>query len=195
MAVLKIARMGHPILKQRAEPVSDPKSYEIQRLILDMLETLEDSGGIGLAAPQVYQSKRVVIYSVPVERMKMEKMNKKEDIIENNDGKTLGIPLTILINPLIEPLGEEQELGPEACLSVPGLMGEVPRWQRIRLRALDAEGRKFERIAEGFHARVLQHECDHLDGILYPQRMVDLSKLSFVEETRRFSASPVDVEE
>jgi peptide deformylase len=174
MAILKIARMGHPVLKARAEPVLDAKSQEIQQLVRDMMETLEDVGGIGLAAPQVHVSKRVVIFYVPGER-RAASGEPAEDI-----------PLTVLINPEIEPLLEERASGIEACLSVPGLAGSVPRFAHIRYRALDLQGRVFEREAKGYHARVVQHECDHLDGILYPMRMADLSQLAFVEELRRF---------
>jgi peptide deformylase len=174
MAILKIARMGHPVLKARAELVADPKAQEIQQLVRDMVETLEDVGGIGLAAPQVHASKRVVIFYVPGDR-RVASGEPAEDI-----------PLTVLINPEIEPLSEEKVAGVEACLSVPGLAGPVPRWSHIRYRALDLQGRMFEREAKGYHARVVQHECDHLDGILYPMRMTDVSALAFVEELRRF---------
>ena len=169
MAILKIARMGHPVLKAQAEPVAEPKAQEIQQLVRDMVETLEDVGGIGLAAPQVHVSKRVVIFYVPGERQEAANGEPAEDV-----------PLTVLINPEIEPLSEERVVGVEACLSVPGLAGPVPRWSHIRYRALDLHGRMFEREAKGYHARVVQHECDHLDGILYPMRMTDLSQLAFV---------------
>ena len=182
MAILKIARMGHPVLKAQAEPVSDPKAQEIQQLVRDMIETLEDVGGIGLAAPQVHVSKRVVIFYVPGER-RAAAGEPAEDV-----------PLTVLINPEIEPLSEERVAGVEACLSVPGLAGPVPRWTHIRYRALDLHGRMFEREAKGYHARVVQHECDHLDGILYPMRMTDLSELAFVEELRRFGGQHVEEE-
>jgi peptide deformylase len=180
MAILKIARMGHPVLKAKAEPVNDPKAQEIQQLVRDMIETLEDVGGIGLAAPQVHVAKRVVIYFVPGER-RAAAGEPAEDV-----------PLTALINPEIEPLSEEQAAGVEACLSVPGLAGPVPRFTHIRYRALDLHGRMFEREARGYHARVVQHECDHLDGILYPMRMTDLSQLAFVEELRRFGGQQVE---
>ena len=182
MAILKIARMGHPVLKAHAEPVSDPKTQEIQQLVRDLIETLEDVGGIGLAAPQVHVSKRVVIFYVPGER-RAAAGEPAEDV-----------PLTVLINPEIEPLSEERVAGVEACLSVPGLAGPVPRWTHIRYRALDLHGRMFEREAKGYHARVVQHECDHLDGILYPMRMTDLSELAFVEELRRFGGQHVEEE-
>ena len=183
MAILKIARMGHPVLKARAESVADPKAPEIQQLVSDMIDTLQDVGGIGLAAPQVHISKRVVIFFVPGDR-RAASGEPAEDI-----------PLTVLINPEIEPLGEEKATGIEACLSVPGLAGQVPRWTHIRYRALDLHGRMFEREASGYHARVVQHECDHLDGVLYPMRMTDLSSLAFVEELRRFSGDGIKVEE
>ena len=181
MAILKIARMGHPVLKAQAEPVAEPKAQEIQQLVRDMVETLEDVGGIGLAAPQVHVSKRVVIFYVPGERQEAANGEPAEDV-----------PLTVLINPEIEPLSEERVAGVEACLSVPGLAGPVPRWSHIRYRALDLHGRMFEREAKGYHARVVQHECDHLDGILYPMRMTDLSQLAFVEELRRFGGQHVE---
>jgi len=181
MAILKIARMGHPVLKAQAEPVAEPKAQEIQQLVRDMVETLEDVGGIGLAAPQVHVSKRVVIFYVPGERQEAANGEPAEDV-----------PLTVLINPEIEPLSEERVVGVEACLSVPGLAGPVPRWSHIRYRALDLHGRMFEREAKGYHARVVQHECDHLDGILYPMRMTDLSQLAFVEELRRFGGQDVE---
>lgn len=180
MAILKIARMGHPVLKAQAEPVADPKAQEIQQLVRDMIETLEDVGGIGLAAPQVHVSRRVVIFYVPGERRAAAGEPAEE------------VPLTVLINPEIEPLSEERAAGVEACLSVPGLAGPVPRWTHIRYRALDLHGRMFEREAKGYHARVVQHECDHLDGILYPMRMTDLSQLAFVEELRRFGGQHVE---
>lgn len=180
MAILKIARMGHPVLKARAEPVADPKAQEIQQLVRDMMETLEDVEGIGLAAPQVHISKRVVIFYIPGER-RAAAGEPAEDV-----------PLTVLINPEIESLSEEKVAGVEACLSVPGLAGPVPRWTHIRYRALDLHGRMFEREAKGYHARVVQHECDHLDGILYPMRMTDLSQLAFVEELRRFGGQHVE---
>lgn len=182
MAILKIARMGHPVLKAQAEPVSDPKAQEIQQLVRDMIETLEDVGGIGLAAPQVHASKRVVIFYVPGER-RAAAGEPAEDV-----------PLTVLINPEIEPLSEEKVSGVEACLSLPDLAGPVPRWTHIRYRALDLHGRMFEREAKGYHARVVQHECDHLDGILYPMRMTDISQLAFVEELRRFGGQHVEEE-
>lgn len=184
MAILKIARMGHPVLKRRADPVVDPKSDEIQRLIQDMLETLADIGGAGLAAPQVHVPLRLVIFHVPAARMARE-----------GGDETGAVPMTVLINPEITPLTDETAIGVEACLSVPGLAGLVPRHTHIRYRGLDAKGQPIDREARGFHARVVQHECDHLDGILYPMRMTDLSTLGFVEELQRAARQADDVEE
>lgn len=177
MAILKIARMGHPVLRRKADPVSDPAAPEIARLIVDMAETLADIGGAGLAAPQVHVPLRVVIFHVPPERATGGPDDQAQE-------------LTVLINPVIEPDGAAQELGWEGCLSVPGLKGAVPRFSRIRYRALSAKGAPIDRRAEGFHARVVQHECDHLDGILYPQRMTDMRLLTFVEEGARY---PIDL--
>lgn len=168
MAILKIARMGHPILGRVAEPVRDPLEPEIQRLIDDMIETMIDAGGAGLAAPQVHVPLRLVIFHAPALR---------------NDGE--GVPLTVLINPVIEALGDEARSAYEACLSVPGLTGEVPRPLKVRYRGLGRHGEPIDRVAEGFHARVVQHECDHVDGVLYPQRMSDLTRFGFVEDIRR----------
>jgi len=167
MAILKIARMGHPILRRTADPVPEPTAPAVRRLVRDMLETLHDIGGIGLAAPQVHVPWRVVIFEVPPARSGDE-----------------AVPMTALVNPEIEPLGEDMVLGWEACLSVPGLTGAVPRHGRIRYRGLTPGGERIEREAEGYHARVVQHECDHLDGFLFPMRMTDLSLLVFAEELR-----------
>lgn len=182
MAILKIARMGHPVLKRRADPVEDPSSPEIARLINDMMDTLADVGGVGLAAPQVHVPLRVVIFHVPKARMEA----------EDGEGPAIGVPLTVLINPEIEPLDDEIEEGVEACLSVPGLAGVVPRYNHIRYRAQTPAGEPLDRVAKGFHARVVQHECDHLDGFLYPMRMNDLSKLSFVEELKRYAGEEAE---
>jgi peptide deformylase len=180
MAILKIARMGHPVLNRRADPVADPTAPEIRSLVNDMLETLADVGGIGLAAPQVHVPKRVVIFEVPAARAARDSANG-----EAADG----VPMTVLINPVIEPLADSKAEGWEACLSVPGLTGQVPRYTHIRYSGHDLLGRRIEREARDFHARVVQHECDHLDGVLYPMRMSDLSKLSFMEEMRYRAAA------
>lgn len=175
MAILKIARMGHPVLRRRADPVADPRAPEIRRLVDDMLETMEDVGGIGLAAPQVHVPLRVVIFEVPAARAASE---------GNGSAAAADLGLTILINPELEVLTAEQAPGWEACLSVPDLTGVVPRFTRLRYRGFGLQGERIEREAAGFHARVVQHECDHLDGILYPMRMTDMSTLVFAEELR-----------
>jgi len=172
MAILKIARMGHPVLRQPAAPVEDPGAPEIRQLIADMMETLRDADGAGLAAPQVHMPKRVVMFEVGEART--------TDVPDD-----LPLPLQVLINPVVEPLGEELELGWEGCLSVPGMIGAVPRHVRVRYRGLTPEGETVDREASGFHARVVQHECDHLDGILYPMRITDLALFGFAEEMGR----------
>lgn len=171
MAILKIARMGHPVLRQIAEPVQDPTGQRVHALIRNMIETMQDADGAGLAAPQVHVPRRVVIFHVPEER-------------SGDAEESVPTPLTVLINPEIEPLTDDKKLGWEGCLSVPGLIGAVPRFTNIRYSGFAPDGSRIEREAEDFHARVVQHECDHLDGILYPQRMADMSLLMFQEELR-----------
>jgi len=175
MAILKIARMGHPVLSRQADPVGEPTSPEIRRLVADMLETMIDADGAGLAAPQVHVPLRVVVFQAPAER---------SDTLSEAERFDHSAPLTVLINPEIEVIGAEREAGWEGCLSVPGLRGLVERPAHIRYRGVDHEGHHIERVAKGFHARVVQHECDHLDGVLYPQRMNDLKKLIFESEAR-----------
>ncbi len=169
MAIHDIARMGAPILKVPAETVVDPADPAIAALVADMEETMAAAGGVGLAAPQIGVGLRVVIFEVPAAR--------------TEDG--VGLPLAALINPEIEPLGDEKVSAYEGCLSVPGLTGLVPRFARIRYRGIALDGSKVDRVADGFHARVVQHECDHLDGVLYPMRMEDMSTLAFIDEKRR----------
>ncbi len=131
-------------------------------------------GGIGLAAPQVHESRRIILVSVPEQR---------------REGEEPAVQVTAMINPELEPIGDEKVSGWEGCLSIPGLRGQVPRWTAVRFRALSADGRPFEGEARGMMARVLQHEVDHLDGILYPMRMEDLSKIGFDEEIARYALS------
>ncbi len=172
MAILKIARMGHPVLRRPAAPVDDIRAPDLPRLIADMIETMADAGGIGLAAPQVHVPLRLIIFQVPA--------------VRDEEGEGLG--LTILANPEIEPLDQETATAFEGCLSLPGLTGAVPRHARIRYRGLGLDGEPIERIASGLHARVVQHECDHLDGLLYPMRMIDLASFGFADEIRRAAA-------
>jgi len=175
MAILKIARMGHPVLRRRADNIPDPTAPEIRALAADMIETMEDAPGIGLAAPQVHVPLRLVVFKVPAHRAL---------------AGEAPVGLTILCNPLIEPLGDERTLGWEGCLSVPGLRGVVPRHAHIRYTGITPEGETISREVHGMHARVVQHECDHLDGVLYPQRMTDHRYLVFEQEMRHFPADP-----
>ena len=181
MAILKIARMGHPVLALPARPVSDPKAPEIRRLINDMVETMIDANGAGLAAPQVYVPLRVVVFQAPDDRA--------DPDMADDERFDHTAPLTVLINPEIEILTPEKEGGWEGCLSVPGLRGWVERPAHIRYRGVGLEGEPIERVARGFHARVVQHECDHLDGKLYPSRMDDMAKLIFETEMRHFQVA------
>ena len=164
--------MVHPVLRTKAAQVPDPTAPEIRRLASDMLETMEDASGAGLAAPQVHVPLRLVMFHVPAHRT-----------TAGEEPPPQG--LTVLVNPVIEPLTDERELGWEGCLSLPGMIGAVPRFTRIRYRGAALDGAILEREASGFHARVVQHECDHLDGILYPQRMDDLSLFGFADDMRR----------
>ena len=178
MAILKIARMGHPVLNQVAQPVPDPTAPEIRRLVNDMVETMIDANGAGLAAPQVHVPLRVVVFQAPEGRA--------DPGLSEAERFDHTAPLTVLINPEIEVLDPATEGGWEGCLSVPGLRGWVERPAHIRYRGLGVNGETIERVARGFHARVVQHECDHLDGRLYTSRLTDLSRLIFESEIRHF---------
>ena len=167
MAVRRILRMGDPRLLQVSGPVSGFDTPELHALIADMHETMAAASGAGLAAPQIGEPLRLVIFGgAPSPRYP--------------DAEA--VPETVLINPQLEPLGLEQDEDWEGCLSVPGLRGLVPRFTALRYSGYDARGQRFERNVSGFHARVVQHEVDHLDGILYPHRMRDLRSLGFNEE-------------
>ncbi len=173
MAVLKIARMGHPVLLRHAVAVGDPTTPELRRLIGDMAETLADAGGIGLAAPQVHVPLRLFVMNVPPRRA-------------GEDGPPPG--LHVVVDPEIEPDGEDRISDWEGCLSIPGLRAQVPRWARVRYRGRDRDGEPFERVAGGLHARLVQHETDHLDGILYTTRMTDFTRFGFNEELDRYGS-------
>jgi peptide deformylase len=177
MALLKIAQMGNPVLRQRAAAIEDPTAPWVRRLAEDMIETMHDAGGTGLAAPQVHQPWRIVVFFVSGERLSGMPADQPQD-------------LTVMVNPVVELLGRERAFGWEGCLSVPGLRGIVPRHLSIRYSATGLDGATIEREVEGFHARVVQHECDHLDGVLYPQRLADARHLFFVEELQRH---PIDL--
>jgi peptide deformylase len=165
MAVRPVLKMGQPLLRQVAAPVQrfDP---ELTALVADMNDTMRALNGAGLAAPQIGVSLRVVIFEVS--------SNPRYPDVSP-------VPYTVLVNPELTPIGESQEDGWEGCLSVPGLRGLVPRFSRLRYRGFDIEGTPIDRTVAGFHARVVQHEVDHLDGILYPQRMRDLRNFGFEE--------------
>jgi len=164
MAVREILKMGDPRLLSVAQPVREFGTPALRALIDDMFDTMASARGVGLAAPQIGEDMQIVIFG-----------------FEHNerypDAPT--VPMTVLLNPTITPLSDEMEEGWEGCLSVPGLRGVVPRYARIRYAGFDPDGRPIEREAEGFHARVVQHECDHLIGRLYPTRMSDLTKLGY----------------
>lgn len=175
MTILKIARMGHPILRERAAEVPDPTAPDVARLVSAMVETMEDADGTGLAAPQVHLPWRIVVYKVEDDRAD-----------EEEEGE--GVPLTVLVNPVIEFLDDATSIGFEACLSVPGMAGPVRRHDNIRVTYQTLENERVTFDAHGFHARVIQHECDHLDGILYPARIEDMSQFGFVEELGKAQA-------
>ena len=158
--------MGHPVLRERARPVERLNTPELHALVEDMKDTMAYKNGAGLAAPQIGVGVRVVIFGV-------EKNPRYPDAEE--------VPFTVLVNPEITFLTKEIEEGWEGCLSLPGMRGVVPRFTKLRYSGFDAEGRPIDRTAEGFHAVVVQHECDHLDGILYPMRMTDMSRFGFTE--------------
>jgi peptide deformylase len=166
MAIKDILKMGNPDLLKVSEPVDFEKD-DLTTLIEDMKETMKANDGAGLAAPQIGVFKRLVIFG-----------------FDTNDRypEADSVPFTVLINPIITPLSDEQENGWEGCLSVPGLRGVVPRYTHIKYEGYDAEGKKIEREVEDFHARVVQHECDHLDGILYPMKIEDYRYFGFHEE-------------
>jgi peptide deformylase len=167
MAVHKVLRMGDPRLLQVATPVTEFNTSELDSLIQDMFDTMAALDGAGLAAPQIGVGKRLVIFGV-------------EANPRYPDAEV--VPTTILINPELEFLGQEMEEEWEGCLSVPGMRGLVPRFARLRYSGFDPGGRRFSREVSGFHARVVQHECDHLDGVLYPRRIRDLTKFGFEAE-------------
>ena len=164
MAVREILKMGDPRLLRVAQPVRDFGTPDLLALVADLHDTMVAANGAGLAAPQIGVDLQVVLFG-----------------FQHNERypEAPPVPMTVLVNPVITPLSDAEEEGWEGCLSVPGLRGVVPRWSRIRYSGFDAQGRPLEREAEGFHARVVQHECDHLIGRLYPTRMRDLTRFGF----------------
>ena len=166
MAIRDVLKMGDPRLLEPARPVADFASIELAQLIVDMHDTMRALNGAGLAAPQIGVGPQVVIFEVNV--------NPRYPEAES-------VPLTVLINPVLTPLSDETENGWEGCLSVPGMRGLVPRYASLRYQGFDAAGRPIDRGVSGFHARVVQHEVDHLHGILYPMRIRDLRDFGFTE--------------
>jgi len=165
MGVREILKMGDPRLLRVARPVAACDTPELHALVADMFETMHAANGAGLAAPQIGVDLRVVIFGFGATNQRYP--------------DAPPVPETVLVNPTIAPLGDDEEEGWEGCLSVPGLRGVVPRWARIRYGGFDAHGRRIEREADGFHARVVQHECDHLDGVLYPMRVRDFRRFGY----------------
>ena len=172
MAILKVARLGHPVLRQPAKPltVAEIRSADTQRFIDDMVETMREYDGAGLAANQVHTLKQIAVIEV---------------LANPRYPDAPGIPLTVVINPVVTPLTEEMEEGWEGCLSVPDMRGRVPRFTAVRLECRDRDGEKVDVVAKDFFARVIQHETDHLNGIVYLDRMRDLSSLSHIAEWQK----------
>ena len=166
MAIRKVLKMGDPMLLQVAAPVANFDSRELHELLTDMRDTMEALNGAGIAAPQIGVSQQVVIFGF--------KSNPRYPDAE-------AVPFTVLINPTLEPIGTELEDGWEGCLSVPGMRGIVPRYKQLRYAGVDEKGQRIDRTVSDFHARVVQHECDHLQGLLYPMRIKDFRTFGFVD--------------
>ena len=164
--IREVLRMGDPRLWQKSQPIAQFDTPELQELLRDMRDTMAHLNGAGLAAPQIGVPLRLVIFGVT--------SNPRYPGIDD-------VPDTVLINPVLTPLSDEIEEGWEGCLSVPGMRGWVPRFHKLRYSGFDEHGKRFEREAEGFHARVVQHEVDHLDGVLYPMRIRDFTRFGFNE--------------
>jgi peptide deformylase len=173
MSILKVTRLGHPVLRKVTESVSqrELQSPALQKFIDDMIETMKEYDGVGLAADQVHESKQIAILEVADNPRYPEKPQ---------------VPLTVLVNPTITPLSEEVEEDWEGCLSIPDLRGMVPRYKSVRVQALDRQGKEIDFVANEFHARVIQHEFDHLNGKVYLDRMRDFSTLTFLQELSRY---------
>lgn len=180
MTIRKVLRAGHPDLRTPSEPVSEDwiGSEEFDRVLRDMFETMEDQDGVGLAAPQVQEHRRMLVYRI--------QSNPRYEQVEEEVGPT------VLINPDVIEVSEQRDVDWEGCLSLPKLRGRVPRHHWLRVQALDRQGTVLEKRAEGFEARVIQHEIDHLDGRLYVDRMESMESLSFLEEHRRYHAQSTD---
>jgi peptide deformylase len=178
VAILKVARIGHPAIRTVARPLTPEEiaSPEMQRLIDDMIDTMRDYDGVGLAAPQVHLDLQLAVLEVPA----------------RDDRAEAAVPLTVLVNPQVTRVGEATVDGWEGCLSIPELRGVVPRARRVHLKALDRQGQPFELETAGFLARVIQHECDHLDGRVYLDRMPHLLSLTYLHEMEKYQAADED---
>jgi peptide deformylase len=169
MAVREVLRMGDPCLLLKAKPIEKFDTPELHALIQDMQDTMKHMNGAGIAAPQIGVSQRVVIFG----------QKESDNAINPRYPDADMVPFTVLINPVLTPMGTAMEDGWEGCLSVPGMRGIVPRYQRLHFAGFDQYGNEIDRLVSGFHARVVQHECDHLDGILYPMRISNLKDFGF----------------
>lgn len=169
MAVREVLRMGDPCLLLKAKPIEKFDTPELHALIQDMQDTMKHMNGAGIAAPQIGVSQRVVIFG----------QKESDSTINPRYPDADMVPFTVLINPVLTPMGTAMEDGWEGCLSVPGMRGIVPRYQRLHYAGFDQYGNRIDRLVSGFHARVVQHECDHLDGILYPMRISNLKDFGF----------------
>ena len=168
MAILKISRLGHPILSQKSKPVQDITGNRIKKIIHDMTETMLDAKGIGLAAPQIHINKQIIIFRTP------------------EDEKEKEIKITALINPKLTKISDETDNEWEGCLSIPGMLGLVKRYSKIKYEGCDIAGNIIQREVEGLHARVVQHEFDHLMGILYISRLANKNAYGYVEEIEEY---------
>ena len=177
MTVRALLRMGDPLLRQLAQPVMDCQAPYLVELVADLQDTMEANSGAGLAAPQIGIPLRVVIFGGGGPNLRYP--------------DAPPVPFTVLINPELKPLGEERTLGWEGCLSVPGLRGEVKRWNRLRYCGWTPEGSWLDRTVDGFHARVVQHECDHLDGVLFPDRLDTPQAFGFIAELEQSGRIPM----
>jgi len=173
MAILKVARLGHPVLRQVARPVdlAELATPALQRLIDDMIETMREYDGVGLAAPQVHEPRQIAVIEVHA---------------NPRYPHAPAVPLTVVVNPVVTPLTDEQVEDWEGCLSVPDLRGRVPRWGAVRLEGYDRHGQRLELTAKDFFARVIQHEHDHLNGRVYLDRMRDLATLAHIAEWQKY---------
>lgn len=172
MSILKIAKIGHPALFQKSEVVKKMPKDELKRLIIDMTHTLLDANGIGLAAPQVHINKRIILF--------------RSQLIDDEKTKKKKIEITPLINPSYANNSDEFEDDWEGCLSIPGMLGKVRRFKKITYKGYGLQGKLIKKSVEGLYARIIQHECDHLEGILYTSKLVNPKEFGFVEEVRNY---------